>query len=161
MAETCPIFSQISQVRTTAAMAVHAPHLSRPDIDWIVGSAPCLNVSISADRTIISTSTGKPFNATSLGELLALIVADISTNLLDIDRTIEGICLHLNKARPVTISAMGPSPNIPALARSLATAGFRLETSAVIADERPRRLLPQAKTSAGRRRVAQAVLAAG
>jgi hypothetical protein len=149
----CPILSQISQVRTTAAMAVHAPHLSRPEMDWIIGNSPGLTAPILPDRSIISTSTGKPFLAPTLRDLLQSIIADITTNLLDIDRTIEGICLQLYKSRPVKISAMGPSPNIPALMRKLATTGFQLETSAVISGDRSRRLVPQVKASLGSQRM--------
>jgi hypothetical protein len=127
-------------------MAVHASHLSLPDIDWIIGSLPGLNTPVLPDRSIISTSTGKPFLAATLQELLESIIADISMNLLDIDGTVQGICLQLDMARPVVISAMGPSPNIPALTRELANGGFKSKTLAVISGDRPRRLFPQARS---------------
>lgn len=153
MADTCPVFSRVSQVSTAAAMAVHAPHLPLPpaDVDWILGDlAPGAGAArVLPGRPLVSTSTGRPFRAATLRELLRSVVADVATNLLDVDAAVQGVCLQLDMARPVVISAMGPSPNIPALARRLATGGFRSKTLAVISGDRPRRLLPQARGRGG------------
>ncbi|KAF9692189.1 hypothetical protein EKO04_010160 [Ascochyta lentis] len=149
IARQCPILSQISQVPTTAAMAVHASHLSRPDVNWILGSLPGLETPVLPDRLIVSTSTGKPFLAKTLRELIQSIIADISMNILDIDGTIHGICSGLDMTKPVVISAMGPSPNIPALTRRLASGGVQLKTFAVIAGDRPRRVVPRRPSSSG------------
>jgi hypothetical protein len=139
----------MSQVPTTAAMAVHASHLSLPDVSWILGSLPGLETPVLPDKSIVSTSTGKPFLATTLRELLQSIIADISMNILDIDGTIQGICCGLDMTKPVVISAMGPSPNIPALTRRLASGGVQLKTLAVIAGDRPRRVVPRRLSSSG------------
>lgn len=147
IADQCPILSQMSQVPTTAAMAVHASHLPEPDISWILGSLPGLGTPVLPDRSIISTSTGKPFLATKLRELLLSIIADISMNILDVDGAIQGICCELDLAKAVVISAMGPSPNIPALTRRLASGGVQLKTLAVIAGSRPRRIVPRRLSS--------------
>lgn len=142
MADQCPVLSHVSQVPTTAAMAVHASHLSDLDADWILGKLPGLGTPVLPDRSIVSTSTGKPFLGTTLRDLLQSIIADISMNTLDIDVAIEGICCALDMTKPVVILAMGPSPNIPALTRRLAGGGVQLKTLAVIAGDRPRRMVP-------------------
>lgn len=121
-------------------MAVHAAHLSRPNVNGIIGKSSCLDTPVLPNATIISTSTGKRFQAKTLRQLIHLAIIDIATKVLDVDCTIEGVTAHLDKSRSVKIVAIGPSPNIPIMTRKLLSTGFKVETSAVILNGRQHKL---------------------
>lgn len=77
------ILSNVSQVSLRIAAAFHALHLSKPDVERIIGTSPLLvGKALKKNARIISTGSGTPFAADTLSALLPLVVDDILQNPL-------------------------------------------------------------------------------
>ncbi|KAF7919153.1 uncharacterized protein EAE98_009473 [Botrytis deweyae] len=94
----------------TSANAVHAPHLVQLDISFILGDSPVLGYAIPHTSLLVSVSTGLPYPAVSLRELLHAIVDDIAHKPMCIDKTVEGLASIVSPDRDseITLTTLGP-----------------------------------------------------
>lgn len=130
-----PTLDKLSKLKIAAAAAVHAAHLSNTDLDWVVGNSVALETPIPEDAILISTSTGQPYEASNLRNLMELIISDITTNVLDMDLTIQGAAKLAEKSVPIELLGLGPSYGILATKRLFELAGFKVNVKAVIATD--------------------------
>ncbi|TGO32082.1 hypothetical protein BHYA_0355g00020 [Botrytis hyacinthi] len=95
----------------TSANAVHASHLVQLDVSFILGDSPVLGSALPHTSLLVSISTGSPYPAASLRELLHAIVDDIAHKPMWIDRTVEGLAsvISIDRDSEITITTLGPS----------------------------------------------------
>ncbi|THV49550.1 hypothetical protein BGAL_0189g00030 [Botrytis galanthina] len=101
----------VPQKLLTSTNAVHASHLVPLDIYFILGDSPVLGSALPHTSLLISISTGSPYAAASLRELLHAIVDDIAHKPMWIDKTVEGLAsvISLDRDSEITITTLGPS----------------------------------------------------
>lgn len=102
----------IPKLPLTAAVAVHAPHLYPVDSSSIVGDSPVLDVALSFN-TAISSSTCPHFEARTLRELLHCAVTDVAQSPLWLENSVEALCLTLEGTSEITLTTLGPTPHTP------------------------------------------------
>ncbi|KAK6613458.1 polyketide synthase [Botrytis cinerea] len=94
----------------TSAIAVHASHLVQLDIPLILGNSPILGSALPRKSLLVSISTGLPYPAVSLRELLHAIVDDIAHKPMWIDKTVEGLASIISPDRDseIVLTTLGP-----------------------------------------------------
>ena len=102
----------IPKLPLTAAIAVHAPHLYPVDNSSIVGDSPVLNIALSSN-TAISSSTCSHFEASTLRELLHFAVTDVAQNPLWLENSVKALCLTFEGTSEMTLTTLGPTPHTP------------------------------------------------
>lgn len=121
------ILSNVSQVSLRIAAAFHALHLSKPDVERIIGTSPLLfGKALKKNGRIISTGSGTPFAADTLSALLPLVVDDILQNPLYWTKTLQALIISLGKAADVTLTAFGPTNVTKSLRRTLESSGIKV-----------------------------------
>lgn len=122
--ETLP---NISKVSLRIAAAFHALHLSKPDVQRIIGKSTLLvGKALKKNATIISTGSGVRFAADSLGDLLPLVVDDILQNPLYWTKTLQALITSLGKSAQVALTAFGPTNVTKSLRRTLESSGVEV-----------------------------------
>lgn len=122
--ETLP---NISKVSLRIAAAFHALHLSKPDVQRIIGKSTLLvGKALKKNATIVSTGSGVRFSADSLGDLLPLVVDDILQNPLYWTKTLQALITSLGKSAQVTLTAFGPTNVTKSLRRTLESSGVEV-----------------------------------
>lgn len=122
--ETLP---NISKVSLRIAAAFHALHLSKPDVQRIIGKSTLLvGKTLKKNATIISTGSGVRFAVDSLGDLLPLVVDDILQNPLYWTKTLQALITSLDKSAQVTLTAFGPTNVTKSLRRTLESSGVEV-----------------------------------
>ncbi|KAF7893676.1 uncharacterized protein EAF02_001214 [Botrytis sinoallii] len=116
----------------TSANAVHAPHLVQLDISFILGDSPVLSYAIPHTSLLVSISTGLPYPAASLRELLHAIVDDIAHKPMCIDKTVEGLAsiVSLDRDSEITLTTLGPCSHTGMVQKILASFFFAIHISA-------------------------------
>ncbi|KAF7960692.1 hypothetical protein EAE96_000366 [Botrytis aclada] len=95
----------------TSALAVHASHLVQLDISLILGDSPILGSALPCTSSLVLISTGSPYPAASLRELLHAIVDDIAHKPMWIDETVESLASIVSPDRnsEIKLMTLGPS----------------------------------------------------
>ncbi|KAF5871521.1 putative polyketide synthase protein [Botrytis fragariae] len=106
----------------TSANAAHASHLVQLDISSILGDSPILGSALPRTSSLVSISTGSPYPAASLRELLHAIVDDIAHKPMWIDKTVEGLAsiVNIDRNSEITLTTLGPSSHTGMVQRILA-----------------------------------------
>ncbi|GKZ26314.1 type I Iterative Polyketide synthase (PKS) [Aspergillus brasiliensis] len=73
------------------AAAYHAPHLSRPSLDDILGPLKVPDLRVRRNVTVVSPNSGMPYATASLRGLLHLMIADLLQNKISWDRMMRGL----------------------------------------------------------------------
>ncbi|OJJ70337.1 hypothetical protein ASPBRDRAFT_197051 [Aspergillus brasiliensis CBS 101740] len=73
------------------AAAYHAPHLSRPSLDDILGPLKVPDLRVRRNVTVVSPNSGMPYATASLRGLLHLMIADLLQNKISWDRMMKGL----------------------------------------------------------------------
>ncbi|MCJ1403808.1 hypothetical protein MMC11_007031 [Xylographa trunciseda] len=111
------------KLNLAAHTAVHAAHLPLPDLEKIAGTSSMLDVPLTTNVSIISTSTCKPFLASNLRELLYLIIQDVTQNTLYMEGTIQALVSGVIGKGDVQLTAVGPTPHTTLVQRALQSSG--------------------------------------
>ena len=111
-------FSQASTSRLPSAIAVHAAHLPALDLDRILGSSSLLD-TLARSEVIFSSSTCEPFAATTLRDLLHLIVDDIAQKPLYLEETIKSVANSLQGRSNTRLLPVGPTHSVSVVQREL------------------------------------------
>lgn len=122
--ETLP---NISKVSLRIAAAFHALHLSKPNVQRIIGKSRLLvGKALKKNAMIISTGSGVRFAADSLSDLLPLVVDDILQNPLYWTKTLQALTTSLGNSAKVTLTAFGPTNVTKSLRRTLESSGVEV-----------------------------------
>lgn len=103
-------FYNIPKLPLMAAIAVHAPHLCPVDNHSIVGDSPVLDVALPS-KTVISSSLCAPFEASTLRELLHLVIQDVAGNPLWLEDSVRALGSTCKGSTEMTLTALGPTPH--------------------------------------------------
>lgn len=121
------ILSNVSQVSLRIAAAFHALHLSKPDVELIIGTSPLfVGKALKNNARIISTGSCVRFAADTLSALLPLVVDDILQNPLYWTKTLQALVIGFGKAADVTLTAFGPTNVTKSLRRTLESSGIEV-----------------------------------
>ena len=91
----------------------------------MVGSSPLYEMVLKQNAYVMSTGSGKPFVANSLGDLLHQIVGDVLEVPLYWAKTVQNVLSDLDTEN-VTLTAFGPTNVTKSLRRALETAGVKI-----------------------------------
>ncbi|KAJ4422359.1 Type I Iterative PKS [Gnomoniopsis sp. IMI 355080] len=111
-------FSHASISRLPSAIAVHAAHLPALDVDRILGHSTLLD-TLTRCEGLYSSSTREPFAASTLRELLYLIVADIAQHPLFLEETVKNMASSLHGKANARLLPMGPTHSVSLVQRDL------------------------------------------
>lgn len=111
-------FSQASTSRLPSAIAVHAAHLPALDTDRVVGGSSLLDTLVRSGG-LFSSSTCEPYTASTLGDLLHLIVADIAHHPLYLEDTVRNVSNSLQGNESARLLPMGPTHSVSFVQREL------------------------------------------
>nr|XP_036586274.1 polyketide synthase [Colletotrichum truncatum]KAF6796681.1 polyketide synthase [Colletotrichum truncatum] len=111
-------FNQASTSRLPSAIAVHAAHLPALHDNRIVGDSSLLDTP-TRSRSIFSSSTCEPFAASSLRDLLYLIIADIAQHPLYLEETIKSLASSLQGQDSARLLPVGPTHSVSFVQREL------------------------------------------
>lgn len=111
-------FSQASTSRLPSAIAVHAAHLPVLDVDSILGNSSLLDTPTRCGG-LFSSSTSEPFAASTLWELLHLIIADIAQHPLYLEETIKNVASSLQGKDNARLLPVGPTHSVSFVQREL------------------------------------------
>lgn len=111
-------FSHASISRLPSAIAVHAAHLPALDVDRILGNSSLLDTPARCE-SIFSSSTCEPFAASTLRELLHLVVADVAQHPLYIEETIKKVAISLQGKGNARLLPVGPTHSVSFVQREL------------------------------------------
>ncbi|KAK8016787.1 polyketide synthase [Apiospora rasikravindrae] len=111
-------FSQVSTSRLASAIAVHAAHLPLLDTDRILGISLLLDTPARCEG-IFSSSTCEPFAASTLRDLLSLIIADIAQHPLYLEDTIKNVASSLQGISNARLLTVGPTHSVSFVQREL------------------------------------------
>ncbi|KAI9833795.1 MAG: hypothetical protein M1819_003530 [Sarea resinae] len=133
------IFSKAPKIQLPITAAYHASHLGKLDADKIIGSSVLLESSLRKNTYVISTSSGKPFLAESIRELLDLALDDILQLPLYWSKTVQAVISEISTAE-VAITIFGPTNVGKSLRRLLEKAGIKVAESekSKLSSEEPR-----------------------
>ena len=129
-----PNFQNIPKVVLSGASAVHAPHLAAPDFRTIVGESLLLETQVSSDAVLVSSTTCERFTASTLGELLLCIVAEISQDTLPMEGTVQALLSNINREnshKTVQLTVLGPTLHITLVQRLLEKSSFRINITMI------------------------------
>lgn len=104
-------FSQALTSRLPSAMAVHAAHLPALDVDRIVGNSSLLD-ALTRSGSLFSSSTCEPYAASTLQDLLHLIVEDIAQHPLYLEETIKHVSNSLQGKEHARLLPIGPTHSV-------------------------------------------------
>lgn len=114
------------RVKLPITAAFHAPHLGTPDIERII--APLSNSHehyLRKDVAILSTRSGEPIAARTLGEALQHIVLDILQEPLSWSKVVQNILSNL-AGQNVVLTSIGPVRAADGLRQKLTSAGINI-----------------------------------
>ncbi|KAL2056771.1 hypothetical protein ABVK25_003166 [Lepraria finkii] len=114
------------RVKLPITAAFHAPHLGTPDIERII--APLSNSHehyLRKDVAILSTRSGEPIAARTLGEALQHIVLDILQEPLSWLKVVQNILSNL-AGQNVVLTSIGPVRAADGLRQKLTSAGINI-----------------------------------
>jgi hypothetical protein len=114
-----PLLRLTPKLRLPIGLAVHAPHLVRPDFRRIIGSSALLDIPIRPKVQIMSTSNCKLYEEPNLQTLLHQMIEDIAQNTLHLTAAVQAIAAILPFKDKVTLTAVGPSNHISLVIRAL------------------------------------------
>ncbi|KAL9598139.1 MAG: hypothetical protein Q9219_004695 [cf. Caloplaca sp. 3 TL-2023] len=119
-------FKKARRIKLPITAAFHAPHLACPDIGSIIQPLAALDDrSLREDVEIISTSSGRRFNAHRFGELLEQIVLDILQNPLRWSTVAQQLSSE-SVQKAVHIISAGPVRAADSLSRHLKQSGINV-----------------------------------
>ncbi|KAK7990731.1 polyketide synthase [Apiospora arundinis] len=111
-------FNQVSTSRLPSAIAVHASHLPALDVDRILGSSSLLD-TLTRCEGVFSSSTCEPFDATTLRDLLRMVIADIAQLPLYLEDTIKNVASSLQGKANARLLTVGPTHSVALVQREL------------------------------------------
>ncbi|GKZ32820.1 type I Iterative Polyketide synthase (PKS) [Aspergillus brasiliensis] len=86
-----PSIMNLPKTELPIAAAYHAPHLSRPSLDDILGPLKLPDLRVRRNVTVVSPNSGMPYATASLRGLLHLMMADLLQNKISWDRMMKGL----------------------------------------------------------------------
>ena len=117
--------SEASKAKLPIAAAFHARHLGEPNARKIVGTSSFLDRPLSEHAQMFSTSSGKPYAANNLKNLLNQIAVDILRETLNWTKvfaeTISSLC-----NQEVSFTAVGPTSAASAISKALKAANIKV-----------------------------------
>ncbi|KAK8117442.1 polyketide synthase [Apiospora kogelbergensis] len=111
-------FNQVSTSRLPSAIAVHAAHLPALEVERILGSSSLLD-TLTRCEGIFSSSTCEPYDASTLRDLLRVIIADISQLPLYLEETIKNVASSLKGRDNARLLPVGPTHSVSFVQREL------------------------------------------
>lgn len=118
MIEKSPEFRDVPQTRLASACPVHASKLPCLDVEHVIGQKAVLDKPLRG-RSLLSSSTCKPYQASTLRELLRKIVEDIAQNPLRLERTVNHLASTFNKNHEVNLIPIGATLHTPGVKQIL------------------------------------------
>ena len=82
-----------------------------------------MDIPLSPNVSIISSSTCKPFVASNLRKLLHLMIQDITQNTLHMEGTIQALISQVIQKGDVQLTTVGPTPHTTLVQRALQSSG--------------------------------------
>ena len=129
-------FRKARRIKLPITAAFHAPHLRLPDVEKIIGSLSHNDeYPLMDDVVIVSTSSGKPIIAQSLGDALQHIILDILREPMRWSGVVEEMINNL-KDQCTTLISVGPVRASDGLRQRLASAGIEVLRSTEIQPQR-------------------------
>ncbi|MCJ1313534.1 hypothetical protein MMC25_007213 [Agyrium rufum] len=113
------------KVNLPITSAFHAPHLAKINADKIIGSSALFNAIPKSGAHVMSTSSGKPFSAATLNDLLRQIADDVLQIPLYWTKTVSNMAASIGSS-DVTLTTFGPTNAVKSLRRNLEQAGAKL-----------------------------------
>ncbi|KAK4061584.1 uncharacterized protein Triagg1_10293 [Trichoderma aggressivum f. europaeum] len=104
----------------------HAAHLQPLDVDAIASVADMRHSSIRENTLLLSTSSCKPFECGTFGDILRHCVRDITGATLDFAGVINYCTATLHHDTPVKVVPLGPPSQVAAFHKALEGSGFRV-----------------------------------
>ena len=120
--------STAKKINLPITAAFHARHLERPSPEEILGSSPLLERQIKKNVRVMSTGSGTPYAADSVGALLHQVVDDVLQNPLYWSKTLQSTVTELGKGE-ITLVTFGPSNIANSVRRALETSGIKVVES--------------------------------
>ncbi|KAL3471498.1 hypothetical protein BJX99DRAFT_263248 [Aspergillus californicus] len=107
------------KLKLAAYGAVHAPHLTLPDVEAVVGNSPILDRSISSQIQVLSTSTGKPYAASTLRDLYCQVTREIMQMRLKMNIVLKSAVERLASTSQIQLTVVGLTNATPIVKRAL------------------------------------------
>ncbi|KAL3458866.1 hypothetical protein BJX64DRAFT_291773 [Aspergillus heterothallicus] len=107
------------KLKLAAYGAVHSPHLPVPDVEAIVGTSPILDGEIPSRVQVLSTSTGEPYNASTLRDLYVQVSQEIVQRRLKMNNVLKSAAQKLSPTKPVQLTVVGLTNATPIVKRAL------------------------------------------
>ncbi|EKG09635.1 Beta-ketoacyl synthase [Macrophomina phaseolina MS6] len=123
-----PEIRSLPHLTTYGSGCVHTKYMPKIDAAKVLADSPILQFPIHHDKAKMACPrpSGR-YESSTLGDLLGDVVNEIAHEVLSVDRTIECCVSRLDRARTVTIAALGPTSHEAALQKALKTAGIAHE----------------------------------
>ena len=136
-------FRKARRVKLPITAAFHAPHLRVPDSEKIIGSLLYSDeYPLRNDVVVVSTRSGKPIGAPSLGDVLQHIILDILREPMRWSRVVEEMIPKL-KDQGVMLTSAGPVRAADSLRQRMASAGIEILKSTEMQPLREPRTKPR------------------
>ena len=136
-------FKKARRIKLPITAAFHAPHLRVPDVEKILGSLSHSDeYPLRNDAVIVSTRSGKPITAQSLGDALQHIIMDILREPLRWSRVVEEMTNNL-KDQGATLTSAGPVRAADSLRQRMANAGIEVLKSTEMQPRREQHTKPR------------------
>ena len=136
-------FRKARRIKLPITAAFHAPHLRLPDVEKIIGSLSHSDeYPLKNDVVIVSTRSGKPITAQSLGDALQHIILDILREPMRWSRVVEEMINSLKDQGAILTSA-GPVRAADGLRQRMASAGIEVLKSTEMQPQRELRTKPR------------------
>ncbi|KAK2022437.1 beta-ketoacyl synthase domain-containing protein [Colletotrichum zoysiae] len=104
--------------------AFHASHQVMPDVGSIIGTSPVFNSRVVRGSTLFSSSSGTPYEAETLYNLLHGAISDIFQNRLLPSKTVDSALRQQSQDSRLTVHIFGPSNARSFWEKSLAALGL-------------------------------------
>lgn len=108
--------------------AYHASHLGAPDVARILRNVTSSDLPIRKGTRLVSTSSGVPYESSSLGEILQLVLDDILLKPLRLDLAIEDLA-NFAKDADVQMMILGPCGLTKTIRQTLVSHGASVSTT--------------------------------
>ena len=136
-------FRKARRIKLPITAAFHASHLRLPDVEKIIGSLSHSDeYPLRNDAVIVSTRSGKPITAQSLGDALQHIILDILQEPMRWSSIVDEMINNLKDQRTILTSA-GPVRAADSLRQRLASAGIDVLESTEMQPQREQPTKPR------------------
>ena len=136
-------FRKARRIKLPITAAFHAPHLRLPNVEKIIGSLSHSDeYPLMDDVVIVSTNSGKPIMAQSLGGALQHIILDILREPMRWSSVVEEMINNL-KDQCTTLISVGPVRASDGLRQRLASADIEVLRNAEIQPQREQPIKPR------------------